>query len=161
MSFRELEKHRALLRLIEQRLQHGAASATLDGTTADTATINELFLLAMLVYINRVSGNALEQPKKIQRHIDRGFALFQTLDSCERQFPVFVLGCEARTDEQRVMILDLIDRTEKNGSSRSFNHVRIMTQAIWAQDDLANAELNYWDKLTTIISCCTILPSLV
>lgn len=129
--------------------------------SSETTTLVLLFHIAILVYLYRVAGDFLHSGSKIQQKIDDAFDLLSRLGSCERQFPVFVLGCEARTDEQRAIILDLISRTESKPSSRSCNHLKIMLHAIWAQDDLADGPLNYWDKLSLIISGCIIVPSLV
>ncbi|GAB1319906.1 Fungal-specific transcription factor domain-containing protein [Madurella fahalii] len=99
--------------------------------------------------------------KNLLTAIDKAFGIFATLGSCERQFPVFILGCEARNDDQRAVVLDLISRTEKNISSRSFNLVRLLLQALWAQDDLADGNTNYWKRLSYVISCCRIMPTFV
>lgn len=128
---------------------------------SETAAVLELYQLALLVYLHRLSGKALDEPVKTQQRVDKAFNLFSQMDSCQRQFPVFILGCEARTDEQRAVILNLIARTEKSVSSRSFLYVRLLLQAIWTQDDLADKELHYWDKLSSIISCASILPTFV
>ena len=123
-------------------------------------TVEELYQLATLIYLDRTSNSLLDQPLKIQQHIDKAFAVFSQLDCCERQFPLFVLGCEARTDEQRAIILDLISRTEANAASRSLSYVNLMLQAIWAQDDLVDEprNLNYADKLGFTMSRCAIPP---
>lgn len=127
----------------------------------DGPLITELYRLAVLVYLDRASDNLLNQGAKAQEQIDRAFTILAQLRSCERQFPIFILGCEARSDDQRAVVLDLIDRTEKGVSSRSCNHLRLLLQAIWTQDDLAVREANYWDKVSYIISCCNILPTFV
>jgi hypothetical protein len=160
MSIEESNKYKAGLEVLDWRLRTVPVSATA-AETAEMATTVELYQLAILVYLNRVSENLLDQSARTQQHIDRAFAIFSKLNSCERQFPLFILGCEASTDEQRAIVLDLISRTEKKISSRSLTHVKILIPAMWAQNDLAAQELNYWDKLSGIISACLIVPSLV
>ncbi|KAF1846635.1 uncharacterized protein K460DRAFT_395983 [Cucurbitaria berberidis CBS 394.84] len=160
MSGQKLEEYKGFLEVLDWRIRNLAASTT-DDEISEMTTVTQLFQLAMLVYLNRATENLLDQSVRTQQQIEKGFALLSQLASCERQFPVFVLGCEARTDDQRTIILDLIARTESRDSSRSFNHVKLLVQAVWAQDDLANWGLKYWDKLSSIISCCTIVPSLV
>ncbi len=130
------------------------------GDSPDGLLILELYQLAMLVYLNRANPR-LNPASRTQMQIDRGFEIFAQLRSCERQFPVFVLGCEARSDEQRAVLLDLISRTEKGVASRSFNYGRRLSQAVWAQDDLADGELDYLDKLSNAMSRCRIVPTLV
>ena len=133
--------------------------ATVDGS-ADTSLVMELYRLAILVYLSRASGISLRgQSTRTQQHIDKGFTILARLGSCDQQFPVFILGCEARSDDQRALVLDLISRTENSNSSRSFNLVRALLQASWAQDELGKGDLNYCDGMGYIMSCCKIMPS--
>ncbi|KAI5854500.1 hypothetical protein GGS23DRAFT_590628 [Durotheca rogersii] len=154
-----LDDYRSFLKVLDWRIRCLPISTVAGDASA--ALLDELYQLAMLVYLNRATGDLLGQAAKTQQQIDRGFSIFTQLSSCERQFPVFILGCEARTDEQRAVVLDLIARTEKKVSSRSFNFVRLLIQAIWAQEDLSDGEINYWDKLSSIIGCCSIMPTFV
>ncbi|KAJ5817935.1 hypothetical protein N7447_007943 [Penicillium robsamsonii] len=50
---------------------------------------------------------------------------------------------------------------EKRDSSRSLFLTKKLIQAIWIQDDLAHGEIDYTEKLSAILSCCTILPTFV
>ncbi|KAB5536210.1 fungal-specific transcription factor domain-containing protein [Coniochaeta sp. 2T2.1] len=152
--------HKTFLKILDWRIRTTAIPAT-PQDTPDTPVILELYQLALLVYINRANPK-LQPPAKTQQHVDRAFELIPRVRACDRQFPVFVLGCEARSDEQRSAVLDLIARTERGVSSRSFNYVRILLQAVWAQDDLAaGGEVDYLQKISFVISCCRILPTFV
>ncbi|KAK0671280.1 fungal-specific transcription factor domain-containing protein [Cercophora samala] len=127
----------------------------------DSLLILELYQLALLIYLSRASNNMINQSFRTERYLAQAFSILPRLRSCNRQFPVFILGCEARNDEYRAVILDLISRTELEESSRSFNHVKLLLQAVWAQDDLADGEVDYWEKISYVISCCRIAPSFV
>ncbi|AEO60323.1 hypothetical protein MYCTH_54667, partial [Thermothelomyces thermophilus ATCC 42464] len=118
-------------------------------------------LTIMLVYLHRVTENSRSQWLRTQQYIDRAYGDLAQLGSCDRQLPVFILGCEARSDEQRAVVLDLIARTEKGTSSRSFNYARELVKAVWVQDELASREVKYWDKLSYVLSCCKNLPTFV
>lgn len=155
-----IHDHKRYLKILDWRIRSMTVEAIVDDGT-DVPLILELYQLAMLIYLNRASGNLLSQWNYRQKQIDKAFTILAQLGFCDRQFPVFILGCEARSDHQRAVILDLISRSEKSVSSRSFNYVRLLLQALWAQDDLADADVNYWDKLSHVISCCKILPTFV
>lgn len=127
----------------------------------DASLAAELYRLAMLVYLDQASGNALKQTARTKDRVDRAFALMGQLRTCPRQFPIFIFGCEARTEDQRAAVLDLIARSEQDPSSRSFVHAKLLMQAVWAQDDLAERELNYFDKISYVVSCCKIMPIFV
>ncbi|KAK6957465.1 hypothetical protein Daesc_000251 [Daldinia eschscholtzii] len=159
-SVEDVNDYKSFLKILDWRIRSIPVKSMVDDN-ADASLITELYQLAMLVYLHRATENVLNQTSRTQQHIDRAFTIFSQLDSCVRQFPIFVLGCEARRDDQRAVVLELISRSEKLESSRSFNHVKILMQAIWAQDDLANGDINYWDKLSYIISRCSILPTFV
>jgi hypothetical protein len=160
MSVEEVHNYNSFLTVLDWKLRIIPVSATVIGSSEMTLIV-ELYQLAALVYLHRVSENLLDQSARTQQQIERAFSIFSELSSCERHFPLFILGCEARTDDQRVIVLDLIARTEKGTSSRPVIQVKIMILAMWAQDDLADQELNYWDKLSFITSACSIIPSLV
>jgi hypothetical protein len=128
----------------------------------DTALVIKLYQLAMSVYLNRISEGLIDQPIRMQQQIDQAFAILPRLRFCKQQFPIYVIGCESREDEQRAIVLDLISRTEQMSSSRCFNHCRGLLQAVWAQDDLAGLNnVSYHCKLTSVISNCVILPTFV
>lgn len=162
----DIPSYTSFLRFLDWKIQsiqtsHKTGMSTVVEGDAKGVIMLELYQLAMLVYLNRVSGNMLNESKKTQKRIDKALGILSQLSSCERQFPIFILGCEARSDEQRAVVLSLMDRTDKMSLSRSFNHSRLLLQAVWAQDDLAEKEVNYWDKMTAVVSRCSILPSLV
>ncbi|KAG8168375.1 hypothetical protein KVR01_001124 [Diaporthe batatas] len=160
MPGQAIDDHKSILKALDWRIRTVPVLLKPD-EAAKMMTIIELYRLAALVYIHRASSNLLNQESQAQRDIDEGFMLLSKMDACERQFPIFVLGCEARTDGQRKIIMDLILRTEKRVTSRSFNHVTALLHAVWAQDDLADVQINYGNKLTAVISRCAIVPSLV
>ncbi|OIW26875.1 hypothetical protein CONLIGDRAFT_620932 [Coniochaeta ligniaria NRRL 30616] len=153
----DTDDHTNFLKILDWRIRTTTVLPT-SGDSPDTPLILELYQLAMLVYINRANPK-LNPASKTQKQIERGFEIFAQLRSCDRQFPIFILGCEARSDEQRAVVLDLISRTEKGVSSRSFNYGRVLVQSVWAQDDLASGEIDYLDKLSYVISCCKIVPT--
>lgn len=147
----ELDDYKSFLKVLDWRIQ----------SVPVTDTMTRLYQLSSLIYLDRLSGTLLSQSARTQANIDMAFVIFSGLDSCERQFPVFILGCEARTDAQRVIILELMSKTETKSASRTFTYVRILLHAIWEQEDLQDRNLNYCDKLTATISRCDIPPSFV
>ncbi|KAJ8130685.1 hypothetical protein O1611_g2948 [Lasiodiplodia mahajangana] len=132
-SIVEPDDYKSYLKVLDWRIQNIQV----------TDSMTELYKLSSLIYLDRISGPLLNQYARTQMYIDKAFEILSQLDSCERQFPVFILGCEARTDIQRAIILDLISKTESKAASRSFTPVDIILQAIWAQDDLQDGDLDY------------------
>ena len=160
-----VDDYKGFLGVIDWRIRSLLTSKATDGNgdaSDDAVLIMQLYQLAMLLYLNRSTEGLIDQPIRTQQHIDKAFVLFPQLSSCKQQFPIFVIGCEARTDEQRAVVLDVISRTEKLSSSRSFNYCKRILQAVWAQDDLAYGNnISYRDKLTSVMSHCKIVPTFV
>ncbi|KAK1760131.1 fungal-specific transcription factor domain-containing protein [Echria macrotheca] len=163
------DDHKSYLNILDFRICTLDLSTILPTTspTPDSSSVLELYQLATLVYLNRAAAAAAAefQPaaarrSRTQKHVDRAFSLIPHLETCDRQFPVFIFGCEARSDEQRAAILDLVSRTERGDGSRSFNHVRRLLEAVWAGDDLGDGVGtgggDYNARLTGAISGSTI-----
>lgn len=156
----EREERKRFLEILEWRIRNVDTSTALPHDEQSHLKM-ELCKLAMLVYLHRTTAGQLQQTTSIQAHIDRAFGILARLDLCERQLPIFVFGCEARSDAQRGTILDLWSRTENSVCSRLTNHSRLLLQAIWAQNDLAEGTTTYWNKISYVMSCCTIGSSFI
>ncbi|OQE03170.1 hypothetical protein PENSOL_c001G05336 [Penicillium solitum] len=157
----EADNFKSYLKILAWKIRSISISDTIVDENPRMAALVELFQLATLVYLNRAFGNTLESAAETQQRVERAFSIFSELSSCERQYPLFILGCEARTDAERCIVMDLISRTEKGDSSRSLFITKKLIQAIWVQDDLSQGEIDYTGKLSAIMSCCTILPTFV
>ncbi|KAL4925424.1 transcription factor domain-containing protein [Aspergillus undulatus] len=130
--------------------------------------ILELFYHAIFVYLNRASNGALEESSVTDRRITQSLNNFPITTSCPRQFPLFVLGCEAKSDSKRCIVLDAFERTEKSHDSRSVFLSREFVKRVWVQDDLALSEapsgidgVGYSEKLSAVLGGCGILPPFV
>jgi hypothetical protein len=132
-----------------------------DGTDAKVITdhVLELYKLATLTYLERQSTNFSGQSAEIESWTNKAFPLLAQLSGLDQQFPLFILGCEARTDEQRGIILELISRTELVARSRNLQYVAHIIRSSWVQDDLADGILDYGEKLGSIFSSMEIVPS--
>ncbi|KAK7961616.1 uncharacterized protein PG986_002441 [Apiospora aurea] len=160
-SGRNKTDHENYLAILDWKIRNLPVTFDMD-VGADSEAKLELYRLAMLVYLNRASENALSQASKTQQQVDRGFSILSRLDFCDQQFPVFIVGCEAHSDRERAAVLGLIQRTEEHGTCREFNHVKLLLQSLWAQDDLAfGRHRKYWDQLGDVISRCAVLPTFV
>ncbi|KAJ4355643.1 uncharacterized protein N0V89_003663 [Didymosphaeria variabile] len=157
MNAQDLEEFANRIRILDWRIRNVPVPSAAEKISSSV----RLYQLAMLIYLNRVTANILHQASKIQDYIDNAFTLLAELETCKPHFPMYIIGWEASTDEQRATVLELLGRTKKDPSSRSMFHVEVLVQAGWTQDDLAEGELNYWDKVTTLISVCSTMPSFV
>jgi hypothetical protein len=130
-------------------------------STAWVATI-ELFKLAALIYLQRASRNFSGVSPQINAMVDKAHILLDDLGAYNLTFPLLIIGCEARTDEQRMRILEQIEKAMKSSNLRSLYELHNILQRIWAQDDLSvDYELDYLNRLDAVITSYQIMPSFV
>lgn len=135
-----------------------------DAVNTHAADTFRLYQIAALIYLTRVSESISGEPRNMQPLLDSVFAEISRMNSCDLQFPLLILGYEARTDEQRIIILDLIQKTEESPTGRMLGCFRNGLKALWVQEDLAADQEfvpNYMDRLSAIISKSRFIPSLV
>jgi hypothetical protein len=156
------------LRCLENRITNivplapEGISDTMSGfSTAWVATM-ELFKLAALIYFKRASRNFSGTSPQIAAMVERAYVLLDDLETFNPAFPLLIIGCESRTDELRIKILEHIERAMKTSCLRSSHELQNILQHIWVQDDLAvDYELDYLNKLDAVISSYQIIPSFV
>ena len=156
------------LRCLENRITNIAplapegTSDTMSGfSTAWVATM-DIFRLAVLIYFKRASRNFSGTSPEIATMVERAYILLDDLETFNAAFPLLIIGCESRTDELRIKILAHIERAKKTSSLRSLHELQNILQQIWVQDDLAvDYELDYLNKLDSVISSYQIIPSFV
>lgn len=115
-------------------------------------TVIELYRLATLIYLRRASAGILQMDEKFMEWIEQALALLTQLPACHWPFPLLIFGCEAETDEQRIIILDLITRTKNTAQVPNLKTVERAIQMIWVQEDLLTQDLDYVRKLGIILS---------
>ncbi|KAK8041776.1 hypothetical protein PG993_006299 [Apiospora rasikravindrae] len=136
--------------------------------TAPKATTGaELYHLATRVYLARATQSPYESAASLDSLTRAVFAgTVVTCRSCEHFFPLFILACEARRDEDRAAVLSLIERTSRNSprGARSVGFVRDAVRAAWVQRDLfAEGEvvMDYVGVVSAVISASNTIPSFV
>jgi hypothetical protein len=157
----DADDYKAFLEILSWRIRTLPIPKPSEDGESETMVL-QLYQLAMLVYLDQSFEGLLDEPTRKQDYVDKAFYILRRLDSCKQQFPIHVIGCEARTDEQRAVILDVISRSEKMSSSRSYNYCRLIVQAVWSQNDLAyGSNIKYGDMMTSVMGHCRILPTFV
>lgn len=159
------DEYESTLRCLERRITNIVPSTpeAVSDTMSTTweATI-ELFKLAALIYLKRASRNFSGPSPQIDAMVERAYVLLDGLGSFNPAFPLLIIGCETRTDEQRIKILQHIERAMRTSSLRGLHELRSILQQIWAQDDLAvDYELDYLNRLDAVITSYRIMPSFV
>lgn len=126
--------------------------------------IVELYQIATLIYLLRASQSVWEAPANLESMLDRVFAVAHPGPGCGHFFPLFIVACEARKDEQRAAILELIEKNQRRSHKRSMTGLRAEIQSIWVQQDLhedGEQVMNYLRVMNAVISSNLTLPSYV
>ncbi|RFU80104.1 zinc-finger transcription factor [Trichoderma arundinaceum] len=136
---------------------------TITESDAEEDIITELYRLATLVYLCCGSASPCIRDRRLDALIDRGFYLIKKLNTCERTFPLILLGSEARNDEERMVLLELIQRTEASHNDSNLMRTKTGLAMLWSQRDLEADEdeysdLSYLRRMDTVISSACTLP---
>ncbi|TQS33879.1 hypothetical protein Golomagni_05762, partial [Golovinomyces magnicellulatus] len=159
------ENYERSLRCLENKITSVvAASQTSSSSTTPIArawsTTIDLFKLSALIYLKRASRNFSGVSHEIDAMVEKAYLHLDELETFSLPFPLLIIGCEARTDDQRIRLLHFIERATQTSASASLRGLQNTLMQIWNQDDLAHGyELDYLKKLDTIISSYQIMPS--
>jgi hypothetical protein len=147
------------IRSLESRIEHITADV-MPGLNNTWVSTLELYKLSALIYLKRAARNFLGPSAQIDTMVDKGFEIVGDLETFDQAFPLLIFGCEARADDRRMTILELIERTAKTSSLMSLHGLRSILQRIWVQYDLAvEHELEYLKTLDAVISSYPIIPT--
>lgn len=151
------------LKDIERRIEDVPTKLNSAATDPDSQFAVELYQLATRIYLARASQSPWEPAANLDLLIDAAFTGPVQYCSCQHFFPLLILACEAQKDEQRVGIINLIERTQRDTRIRSIEGVKDTIQSIWVQQDLHKDDdvvVDYLDIMSAVISSCNSVPSL-
>ncbi|KAI0150262.1 fungal-specific transcription factor domain-containing protein [Xylariaceae sp. FL1272] len=162
------DKYKERLKNFEVEINSLATSPPIQNSKASKDTelpiSVQLYQTATLVYLVRASQDPDEPIANLDSVVAGAFAGPIKAQFCDHLFPLFILACEAHTDEQRTAILNLLNRTEKVDHVRSLLNLKAQIQSFWVQRDLyADSDLvvDYLALMKTVVSSDTTLPSYV
>lgn len=150
------------LRTLEGKVEDMSLQLASTKSNSDVPYVVELYQMATRIYLARASQSLGEPPANLDPLIDALFDGPVQSCTCEHFFPLFILACEARKEEQRVAILNLIDRTQRDSRIRSVEEVRNAILSVWVQQDLyEDSELlmNYVGIISKVISSSNTIPA--
>lgn len=120
----------------------------------------ELLRLASLVYLERVSRNFSGQSTQLELWAETARSILATLETYPCPFTLFIFGCEAHTDEDRLALLELFTRIESKPHLKTLFEVKGLIQSAWIQHDLeVDGTLEYIHKLNLVLSSRETVPS--
>ncbi|OAG16232.1 hypothetical protein CC77DRAFT_1024123 [Alternaria alternata] len=118
--------------------------------------------LAGLIYLERVSRNFSGQSIRLDHWKQDALCILAKLKTSPPSFTMFVIGCEAHTDEERLVMLDFFTRLEQVPHLNSLLEAKGLVQTAWIQHDLGvEGELEYIHKVNLVMSSRDVIPSFI
>ncbi|KAF4442067.1 Arginine metabolism regulation II [Fusarium acutatum] len=152
----ETKAHRSHLEILDWKLRNLEKKVpdnnSVDITHPAFDLVVELYRLSTLIYLRRASAGILPLDQKFTTWVGQAFELLERLPACQWPFPLLIFGCEAESDRQRMIILDLMERTTENMQYRNIATVKRVIETVWVQKDLYTEDMNYVRKLGVILS---------
>ncbi|KAL7809082.1 fungal-specific transcription factor domain-containing protein [Trichoderma gracile] len=136
------ESHLKQVRSLEIRLkylqQRQSSVSPLDTSESSTqeATVAELYRLAAIIYLLRMAKREPDSAKGVLQAVDQAYETLNRLEHCERPWPLFVVGLEARSEEHRRDMLRVLGKSLERRPLGAMALVNRMIPDAWTQQDL-------------------------
>jgi hypothetical protein len=156
--------------LSDLRLRMLAASSSTRGSLPVTksnldATVQEeleFTRLAGLIYLERISEDFSGDSTQISSWTQQALSILENSDLPPCSFALFIIGCEANVDKQRISLLDFFAKMEAKPHLRTFTMAKSLIETAWNQHDLIEeGQFQYARNINLTISSRDIPPALV
>ncbi|KAJ3525201.1 hypothetical protein NM208_g11740 [Fusarium decemcellulare] len=133
-SEQRLKLEKGLHNLVQRLSPEEGQSTTLLERTHTLAKAN-LYRLAALLYLQRVCPlDGDEMTRSV--YLEQAFDALNVLSVVSSPWPLFIVASEARSDEQRIAILQMLDDMEKARNIGNIYITRTIIEAFWKQQDM-------------------------
>lgn len=159
------ETHLKTIRSLEIRTRgiEQRPSGSLDGDGAEEMAHRiqtaELYRLATLIYIARLARAEPQDSDTSTEASTQAFSLLRAMELCNRPWPLFVVGLEAHTDDQRGIILGVLNESLRRRSIGSIVLTSRMIREAWVQQDLRAVDVDPLEIYGLVISHNRVPPS--
>lgn len=97
----------------------------------------ELYRIAALLYHQRIYADYFDRCREREVYLTHAFQILGRLPICTSPWPLFVIASEADSDDQRLVILRMLDRMDEARKIGNVFVLRGLIQSFWKQQDLA------------------------
>ncbi|KAI1389659.1 fungal-specific transcription factor domain-containing protein [Hypoxylon trugodes] len=98
-------------------------------------TTAELYRIATYLYLQR-TGECTQSHELRTMYLEQAFQALGILDVCTSPWPLFVIACETENDQQRILILQALDRMDDERRIGNVYVLRDIIESYWKQQDL-------------------------
>ncbi|CAG9984370.1 unnamed protein product [Clonostachys byssicola] len=136
------------LQALIQRLHPDENLCTTPAERCRTLITAELYRLATILYLQRVCPMEGDHARRVG-YLDQAFDAYAKLQRVSSPWPLFVVACESRKDEQRLIILEILDEMDRARSIGNISDMRKAIEMYWKQCDLRvdmdqTRQLEWW-----------------
>ncbi len=103
------------------------------------ATVAEIYRLAGYIYLQRMGRGGAGTSEKLKWLVDRLLLRLTRLSCASGRCRCLFIALEARTDDERLAVLDILARSREKLPLGNLPLTEIMVRAAWAQQDLMRA----------------------
>jgi hypothetical protein len=100
----------------------------------------ELYKLGALIYLHRSVFNTPTGSDIMRDLVARSIEILRKLEVCTSPWPLFMTACEVVGDEQRIKILDTLDKMQTKRRIANVEIMRGLIEAFWKRCDLVGNE---------------------
>ncbi|KAM5355224.1 hypothetical protein ACJ41O_001870 [Fusarium nematophilum] len=133
-----------LIQVLDPEEEHATTPIERSHTMAKA----DLYRLATLLYLQRVCPVDGDNTTR-NAYLDQAFEALGMLPVVSSPWPLFIVACESQSDEQRVTILQVLDKMEEARNIGNIYVARHVMEMFWKQQDLrtervSREQLAYW-----------------
>jgi hypothetical protein len=100
----------------------------------------ELYRIAAEIYLLRSVLGLSSGSAEVKAHVTSSLRIINDLGTCTSPWPIFVVACEAIVDEQKIELLDALDRMQKERRIGNVEIMRGIIETLWKRRDVSD-----WD----------------
>lgn len=120
---------------LEQHLDPISASRLPPQERTRILTTAELYRIAALLYLLRTGECSQNQDLRLM-YLELAFEALARLEVCTSPWPLFVIACETENDQQRILVLQTLDRMDNERHIGNVFVLRDIIESYWKQQDL-------------------------
>ncbi|OIW23748.1 hypothetical protein CONLIGDRAFT_636998 [Coniochaeta ligniaria NRRL 30616] len=143
---------------IEQRSTGLDNDDDAEGMVSRTNTA-ELYRVATLIYLGRVARAEPRDSDVTKEPVAQAFTLLRNMTVCNCPWPLFVVGLEAHTEDQRKIVLTVLDASLRRRPMGSMVLTSRMIREAWALQDLQTEDTDPLALYGLVISHNRVPPS--
>ena len=99
-------------------------------------TTAELYRIATLIYLHRSVIFTPQTSPAMQKLVSKSLSILTKLEVCTSPWPLFLTACEVLGDDQRMIVLNVIEKMQTERRIANVEIIRGVLEGVWKRSDL-------------------------